>query len=267
MMWFAHTLRVRYSETDQMGVVYHTNYLNWMEWARTELIRECGFPYRQIEERGLLLPVLEADLKFRLPARYDDVVTVFTRINVFTNVRLEFAYEIRRQSDLKKTGTGIGASTGTATGAYSAAADAHTGADSITGTGIGASTGTATGAYSAAAQTGADSIAGTEAYSAADADAHTGADSPTGSGIGSSTGTEAYSAAAAHTGADSATGTGIGTSIGINSGASTPEPAGELLVTGSTKHIWVSREWKPVRLDRAFPELFAVLPNIAESSS
>jgi hypothetical protein len=107
-----------------------------------------------------------------------------------------------------ESGKGIGTRADTATGAYSAAADAHTRADSITGTGIGTSTGTA-------------------------ADVHTSAD----------------------------------TSIGNNSGASTPEPAGELLVTGSTKHIWVSREWKPARLDRAFPELFAVLPNIAESSS
>lgn len=154
-MWFAHTFRVRYAETDQMGVVYHTNYLNWFEWARTELIRHCGFPYRLVEERGLLLPVLEAEAKFRQPARYDEIVTVFTRITAYTNVRLEFAYEARRRNGHPEP----------------------------------------------------------------------------------------------------------------NTETTAEEPTGELLVTGSTKHMWVNRAWKPARLDRELPELYALLPNIACASS
>ena len=94
--WHRHTLRVRYAETDQMGVVYHVHYLNWFEIGRTELIRDLGMPYRSIEAKGLLLPVLEVSAAYRQPARYDDRIAIYTRIVDFTNVRLEFAYEIRR---------------------------------------------------------------------------------------------------------------------------------------------------------------------------
>lgn len=96
--WFQHKLRVRYQETDQMGVVYHANYLNWFEIGRTELIRSLGYPYRAIEEKGLLLPVLEAELKFKSPAKYDDLITIYTRVVSFTHIRIEFASEIRRES-------------------------------------------------------------------------------------------------------------------------------------------------------------------------
>jgi acyl-CoA thioester hydrolase len=94
--WFKHRIRVRYQETDQMGVVYHTNYLNWCELGRTELIRELGYPYREIESKGLILPVVEAEMKYRLPARYDDEIDIYTRVSSYTNVRMEFCYEIRR---------------------------------------------------------------------------------------------------------------------------------------------------------------------------
>ena len=63
-----------------MGVVYHANYLNWFEIGRTQMIREMGFTYRGMEEEGVLLPVVDLDIKYRQPARYDDLVTVFTRI-------------------------------------------------------------------------------------------------------------------------------------------------------------------------------------------
>lgn len=94
--WFQHKIRVRYEETDQMGVVYHANYLTWFEIGRTELIRELGYPYRMIEEKGLLLPVVEAEMKFRMPARYDDLISIYTRVASHSNVRLEFVCEIRR---------------------------------------------------------------------------------------------------------------------------------------------------------------------------
>ncbi|KRF03589.1 thioesterase [Paenibacillus sp. Soil766] len=97
--WHQQQLRVRYQETDQMGVVYHANYLTWFEIGRTELIRSLGYPYRKIEEMGLLLPVTEADLKFKKPARYDDVIGIYTRVLQAGGVRLQFAYEIRRIND------------------------------------------------------------------------------------------------------------------------------------------------------------------------
>ena len=86
--------RVRYSETDQMGVVYHTNYLNWFEIGRTSFIRELGFTYRQLEEQGVLLPVTDASITFKSPARYDNMVEVRTVIEELTPLRLHFRYEI-----------------------------------------------------------------------------------------------------------------------------------------------------------------------------
>lgn len=97
--WFTHEIRVRYQETDQMGVVYHTNYLNWFEIGRTEMVRQMGLPYRTLEERGLLLPVIEAELKFKLPARYDDLITIYTSVEQFDHVRVSFECQIRRQSE------------------------------------------------------------------------------------------------------------------------------------------------------------------------
>ncbi|MCP3772230.1 acyl-CoA thioesterase [Paenibacillus sp. MZ04-78.2] len=99
-----HALRVRYQETDQMGVVYHANYLNWFEVGRTEMIRELGMPYQALEARGLLLPVIEADLKFRSPARYDDLVTIDTKVVELRSLRLQFAYEIKRGEEVLVTG-------------------------------------------------------------------------------------------------------------------------------------------------------------------
>ncbi|MFC5451951.1 acyl-CoA thioesterase [Paenibacillus aestuarii] len=94
-IWHHHPLRVRYEETDQMGVVYHANYLTWFEIGRTELIRELGYPYRKIEEKGLLLPVIEAEAKFKKPARYDDLIGIYTRVGEASSIRIDFQYEIR----------------------------------------------------------------------------------------------------------------------------------------------------------------------------
>lgn len=96
-LWFPYQIRVRYAETDQMGVVYHTHYLNWMEVARTEYIRILGKPYKEIENRGMLLPVIDLEVKFRAPARYDDLVVIYTRLKEFSHLRLGFEYEIRRK--------------------------------------------------------------------------------------------------------------------------------------------------------------------------
>ncbi len=98
-IWYQHKVRVRYQETDQMGVVYHANYLNWFEIGRTEMIRALGFPYRQLEELGLLLPVVEAQLKYKLPARYDDILGIYTRVATLSPIRLRIEAEIRKLGD------------------------------------------------------------------------------------------------------------------------------------------------------------------------
>lgn len=100
MKWFRHELRVRYQETDQMGVVYHANYMNWFEIGRTELIRELGITYREIESRGLRLPLIDLHAEFKGPARYDDRIAIFTQIRDFTPIRMTFASEIRRLDEL-----------------------------------------------------------------------------------------------------------------------------------------------------------------------
>ncbi|UNK17274.1 acyl-CoA thioesterase [Paenibacillus sp. N3/727] len=97
--WFTTSFRVRYQESDQMGVVYHANYLNWFEIGRTEMIRQLGFTYRGMEEEGVLLPLVDLDIQYKSPARYDDLVTVFTRMTVFSPLRIHYEYEVRRLND------------------------------------------------------------------------------------------------------------------------------------------------------------------------
>ncbi len=94
--WFVHPLRVRYQETDQMGVVFHGNYVTWFEIGRTELIRAAGYDYKTIEQHGLLLPVVDLQCRYEQPARYDDQVLVCTRIADFSPIRLAFDSQVRR---------------------------------------------------------------------------------------------------------------------------------------------------------------------------
>jgi acyl-CoA thioester hydrolase len=89
-----HSIRVRYSETDRMGVVYHTNYIVWFEIGRTEFCRAAGIPYRQMEEEGILIPVTGVDCTYRRPARYDDGVTIRTRMGEVGSRGLTFFYEL-----------------------------------------------------------------------------------------------------------------------------------------------------------------------------
>jgi acyl-CoA thioester hydrolase len=89
-------LRVRYAETDQMGVVYYANYLVWMEVGRVDLCRACGFEYRDMErEDGLLLAVTEANCRYLFPARFDDEVIVRTSIGAAHRRAVTFTYEMR----------------------------------------------------------------------------------------------------------------------------------------------------------------------------
>ncbi|MDE6862487.1 MAG: acyl-CoA thioesterase, partial [Alistipes sp.] len=69
-------IRVLYKHTDQMGVVHHSNYINFFEAARTELMREIGLTYAEVERRGIMMPILDVHIKYQQPARYDEVITV-----------------------------------------------------------------------------------------------------------------------------------------------------------------------------------------------
>jgi len=89
-------VRVRYAETDQMGVAYHANYLVWCEVGRTDFIRELGITYAEMERRGVLLAVSEARLRFHASARYDDVVRIETRLVGVRSRMVTFAYELSR---------------------------------------------------------------------------------------------------------------------------------------------------------------------------
>jgi acyl-CoA thioester hydrolase len=92
-------IRVRYAETDQMGVAHHASYLVWFEAGRTELIRSRGRSYAQIEADGWLLVVVEARCRYVRPARYDDVLTIRTRVGALGRASLAFEYEVRRKAD------------------------------------------------------------------------------------------------------------------------------------------------------------------------
>ncbi len=94
-------LRVRYKETDQMGVVYYSNYLVWLEVARTELLREAGCVYRKLEEEsGLRLMVIEAACRYKSPARYDDLISIDCQVRSLGNSSITFTYRIFREKDL-----------------------------------------------------------------------------------------------------------------------------------------------------------------------
>ena len=95
-------LRVRYAETDQMGVVYHANYLVWFEVGRVELLRSMGVPYQRLEEEfGCMIAVVEAEARYRSPARYDDEIGVRTRLVALRGPVMKIAYEVIRLADGK----------------------------------------------------------------------------------------------------------------------------------------------------------------------
>ncbi|MBN9350567.1 MAG: acyl-CoA thioesterase [Chitinophagaceae bacterium] len=148
-VWHVHVQRVSYKETDQMRVVHHANYVNWFEIGRTEWMRESGLPYSKVESLGLLLPVLDLQVKYFKSAFYDDCVAIYTRLNALSAIRLGFYYEARKIENREMT--------------------FPQNTDTI------------------------------------------------------------------------------------------EKPEGELLATGSTQHMWVNAEWKPVRVPQKAPEIFALL--------
>lgn len=152
--WHLSPLRVRYQETDRMDVVFYANYVTWFEIGRTEFIRHAGYPYRRAEDAGLLLPVVELNVRYERPARYDDRIVVCTRLREATPLRLSFDSQVR--------------------------------------------------------------LIGEAARPPVTVDAE--GDLP-----------------------------------------------GVLLAAGGTGHVWLNRDWKPVRIDRAAPELYALLRRLAGS--
>ncbi|HNP32096.1 MAG TPA: thioesterase family protein [Flavobacterium sp.] len=92
-------VRVRYSETDQMSVVYHGNYVPYFEMGRVEWLRNKGISYKSLEESGIALPIVSMTINYKKPARYDDLLTVITKFKQQSSVKVEFDCEIRNEND------------------------------------------------------------------------------------------------------------------------------------------------------------------------
>jgi acyl-CoA thioester hydrolase len=99
-------IRVRYAETDKMGVVYYANYFVWFEVARADLLRSLGWTYREMEHAGVALPVIEAHCEYQRPARYDEEMEVRAKGRMLSPVRMEFTYEVVRRDDQMVSASG-----------------------------------------------------------------------------------------------------------------------------------------------------------------
>jgi acyl-CoA thioester hydrolase len=105
MKEYEFTVRVRYAETDQMGVVYHGNYAQYFEMGRVEWLRNLGVSYKWMEENGVMLPVVSLEMNYKKPAHYDDVLRIKTILKSQNSVKIEFDYEIyNEQNQLLTTG-------------------------------------------------------------------------------------------------------------------------------------------------------------------
>lgn len=102
--WFKTTVRVRYAETDAAGIVYHANYLAYFEVARVELLRALDMPISEVEARGIVFPVVSAALKYRRPARLDDLLQVAVTVS-YGPASFTCDYEVRRDGELLVTGS------------------------------------------------------------------------------------------------------------------------------------------------------------------
>ncbi|MHB1423048.1 MAG: acyl-CoA thioesterase [Gemmataceae bacterium] len=98
------TIRVRYAETDRMGLLHHANYLIYFEQGRTELLRSHGLSYKDLEDQGFLLVLTKIEVKYRWPARYDDLLTLKTMVTRTTSVRIDHRYEVYCQGRLVAEG-------------------------------------------------------------------------------------------------------------------------------------------------------------------
>ena len=98
--------RVRYRECDPMSVAYHTFYLDYFEEARTEALRDIGLPYKQLEDSGIIMPVVEASVRYLAPARYDDMLEIETVFEGIPRVRVTISYTVRRENEDTVLATG-----------------------------------------------------------------------------------------------------------------------------------------------------------------
>jgi acyl-CoA thioester hydrolase len=99
------TIRVRYAETDRMGLLHHANYLVYFEQGRTELLRSSGLAYKDLEDQGYLLVLTKIEVRYRSPARYDDILTLRTTVVRTTAVRIDHKYELLRDGILVAEGS------------------------------------------------------------------------------------------------------------------------------------------------------------------
>lgn len=104
MIEFYHKIRVRYDEVDQMGFLYHANYVNYFDVARTEMIRDLGCSNLEIEQQGIMIPVLNVNVDYCKPAHYDDLLTVKVAIKDSPTAKLTFHYEVCRDEELLTMG-------------------------------------------------------------------------------------------------------------------------------------------------------------------
>jgi len=103
---YDHNHRVRYRECDPMGVVYHTHYLDYFEAGRTEALRDLGLPYRSLEADGIIMPVVEANVRYKRPAHYDDLLVIRVTFDEMPSVRVPIDYTVRRPDAERPLATG-----------------------------------------------------------------------------------------------------------------------------------------------------------------
>lgn len=99
MIEYVHLHRVRYREVDPMGIVYHTHYADYFEAARTEMLRQMGLAYKQIEEAGIIMPVVSLEINYHRPAYYDDLLEVVARVEDLPSMRVHIDNVVRRQGE------------------------------------------------------------------------------------------------------------------------------------------------------------------------
>ena len=97
-------IRVRYGETDQMGIVYHANYFVWFDIGRTEFLRSNGMSYKELEDMNVLLPVIDVGCTYKNPALYDDEIIIKTKVSELKGVKIKFEYEVFKEEKLLSTG-------------------------------------------------------------------------------------------------------------------------------------------------------------------
>ena len=99
MSSFETQIRVEYHHTDQMGIVHHSNYVKFFEVARTEWLRQAGLTYAEMERRGVMMPIVDVQIKYRQPAYYDELIKVKAIVEEMPMARMTFKYEIRGEDD------------------------------------------------------------------------------------------------------------------------------------------------------------------------